>query len=148
MKNYRGFGFYVALILLVILVWYLLDGNHLSSGSYNYTQFEQELTDGKIAFVEIHPNREIPTGSLEIVKTDNSDETLYVSDVQEVRRLMQDSDFTHYDHASAAAAGIRRDVYSVCNYEQSIGRRRECQDDEFRKKPGQDDGRGEKTGNL
>ncbi|MBR1390451.1 MAG: ATP-dependent zinc metalloprotease FtsH [Lachnospiraceae bacterium] len=96
MKNYRGFGFYVALILLVILVWYLLDGNHLSSGSYNYTQFEQELTDGKIAFVEIHPNREIPTGSLEIVKTDNSDETLYVSDVQEVRRLMQDSDFTHY----------------------------------------------------
>lgn len=96
MKNYRGFGFYVALILLVILVWYLLDGNHLSSGSYNYTQFEQELADGKIAFVEIHPNREIPTGSLEIVKTDNSDETLYVSDVQEVRRLMQDSDFSHY----------------------------------------------------
>lgn len=95
-KNYRGFGFYVLLILIVILVWYMLDGNHLSNNTYNYTQFTEEIDRGEIAFVEIHPNREVPTGSLEITRMDNTDETLYVSNVQEVRQMMQDADFTAY----------------------------------------------------
>ncbi|MCI5620414.1 MAG: ATP-dependent zinc metalloprotease FtsH [Lachnospiraceae bacterium] len=95
-KNYRGFGFYVLLILIVVFVWYLLDGNHLSNSTYNYTQFTEEIDQGEIAFVEIHPNREVPTGSLEITRTDNTDETLYVSNVQEVRQMMQDADFTAY----------------------------------------------------
>ena len=95
-KNYRGFGFYVLLILIVVFVWYMLDGNHLSNNTYNYTQFAEEIDQGEIAFVEIHPNREVPTGSLEITRMDNTDETLYVSNVQEVRQMMQDADFTAY----------------------------------------------------
>ncbi|MGN0342416.1 MAG: ATP-dependent zinc metalloprotease FtsH [Roseburia sp.] len=95
-KNYRGFGFYVLLILIVIFVWYMLDGNRLSNETYNYTQFVEEIDQGEIAFVEIRPNREVPTGSLEITRVDNTDETLYVSDVREVRQMLQEAEFTAY----------------------------------------------------
>ena len=61
-KNYRGFGFYIVLILVVIGVWYLLDSNQGVNNNYTYAQFEENLKDGDISSVKIDQNREIPTG--------------------------------------------------------------------------------------
>ena len=47
-KSYRGWGFYISLIVVVVLVWFLLDGQHLNQDDYNYAQFKQELADDEI----------------------------------------------------------------------------------------------------
>lgn len=95
-KSYRGWGFYISLIVVVVLVWFLLDGQHLNQDDYNYAQFKQELADDEIKSVEVQPNRVYPTGRLDIVKTDKSEETLYVLDVSETQSLMDKEKFTSY----------------------------------------------------
>ena len=95
-KSYRGWGFYISLIVVVVLVWFLLEGQHLNQDDYNYAQFKQELADDEIKSVEVQPNRVYPTGRLDIVKTDKSEETLYVLDVSEAQSLMDKEKFTSY----------------------------------------------------
>ncbi|MDE7435413.1 MAG: ATP-dependent zinc metalloprotease FtsH [Lachnospiraceae bacterium] len=84
------------LILIVVLVWYFLDTQNLSGSTYNYSQFEEELKDNEIVRVEVHPNRVVPTGRLDIVKADGSEETLYVPDVNRAQDTMQEYRFEGY----------------------------------------------------
>lgn len=95
-KSLKGWGFYIVLILIVVLVWYFLDYQNLSGSTYNYTQFEEELKDNEIIRVEVHPNRVVPTGRLDIVKTDGAEETLYVPDVNRAQDTMQEYRFEGY----------------------------------------------------
>jgi len=87
-KNYRGFGFYIVLILVVIGVWYLLDSNQGVNNNYTYAQFEENLKGGDISSVKIDQNREIPTGILEITLANGTSQKLYVSDVNAVQDLL------------------------------------------------------------
>ena len=87
-KNYRGFGFYIVLILVVIGVWYVLDSNQGVNNNYTYAQFEENLKDGDISSVKIDQNREIPTGILEITLANGTSQKLYVSDVNAVQDLL------------------------------------------------------------
>ena len=98
-KNYRGFGFYIVLILVVIGVWYLLDSNQGVNNNYTYAQFEENLKDGDISSVKIDQNREIPTGILEITLANGTSQKLYVSDVNAVQdlRLQYDQDYRMTD---------------------------------------------------
>lgn len=95
-KSYKGWGLYIGLILLVVVVWFLLDGNYLINKSYNYSAFEQDLADEKIESVEIHPGRVVPTGTLEIVKTNGNEVTLFVVNVEDAQNMMRDHNFAAY----------------------------------------------------
>ena len=95
-KNFRGFGYYIALILIVVVVWMFLDHQQDINNTYNYTQFEEDLKSDEIVQVEVNPNREIPTGMVLVLKNDSSKEKLYVSDVNEVESLMREEGFTNY----------------------------------------------------
>lgn len=95
-KNFKGWGFYIVLILIVVLVWYFLDSQKLAGSTYNFSRFEEELREDEIARVEVHPNRVVPTGRLDIVKTDKSEETLYVPDVNRAQETMEEYDFDGY----------------------------------------------------
>ena len=77
-KNFRGFGYYIALILIVVVVWMFLDHQQDINNTYNYTQFEEDLKSNEIVQVEVNPNREIPTGMVLVLKNDSSKEKLYV----------------------------------------------------------------------
>ncbi len=102
-KNYRGFGFYIGLVVLVVLVFLFLDHQQSSSNTYNLTQFEDDLASHKIVSVEIDPNREVPTGVLEIIKNDSSKTELNVSDVDHAIDLMQQYKFENYKMDSVPA---------------------------------------------
>lgn len=95
-KNYRGFGFYIGLVLIVILVWYFLNGNQDNTNAYTYAEFEQALEEEQVVAVTIQQNREIPTGVLKITLEDKSTEKLNVSDVNEVQELMKKCNFDSY----------------------------------------------------
>ncbi|MDD6215298.1 MAG: ATP-dependent zinc metalloprotease FtsH [Roseburia sp.] len=94
-SSYRGLGFYIGLILIVVCVWYWLDGSSLTN-AYSKSEFEKALKNGKVASVEVVQNREVPTGSLEITLTDSNEETLYTSDVNEMQDLMEQYQFSKY----------------------------------------------------
>ncbi|MGN0351402.1 MAG: ATP-dependent zinc metalloprotease FtsH [Roseburia sp.] len=101
-SSYRGLGFYIGLILIVILVWYWLDGSSLTN-NYTKAEFEKSLKAEEVAKVNVVQNREVPTGSLEITFTDSSTEVLYTSDVNELQTLMEDYDFNKYTVADVPA---------------------------------------------
>lgn len=94
-SSFRGFGIYLILILAVIAIWYWLDGN-TTTNSYTRQEFETSLEAGKIAQVNIVPNREVPTGSVYITFSDSSTQVLLVSDVTEVEAYMRDQNFKTY----------------------------------------------------
>ncbi len=95
-KNYKGFGYYIGLVLIVVLVWFFLDHQQDVNNTYNYTQFEEDLQNGSVISVVVNPNREIPTGTVEITKKDSGREKLYVSDVNDIEDLMRENGFNNY----------------------------------------------------
>ena len=101
-SSYRGLGFYIGLILIVILVWYWLDGSSLTN-NYTKAEFETSLKAEEVQKVSVVQNREVPTGSLEITFSDGSSKVLYTSDVNDLQTLMEDYDFTDYTVADVPA---------------------------------------------
>ena len=95
-KNYRGFGFYIGLILIVIFVFWFLENQQKSGNNYNYTQFEKDLADNAVVTVEVQPNREGTTGTVSVLINDNTKKTLYVPEVNDVLKLLQKYEFKDY----------------------------------------------------
>ena len=94
-SGFPGFGTYALFILLVVLIWYMMTGN---SGASTWTkaEFEKALVNENVVNVVISQNREIPTGSVQVLLKDESKKTLYISDVNEVQEMMDSYDFTSY----------------------------------------------------
>ncbi len=89
-----GVGFYI-LILLIIAVSVYFSGvlNSSAGAGYNMSDFQKDIQDGKISFVSILPNEEVPTGAVEVTQTDGKVQSFYVSDVKEVEeKLLADKD--------------------------------------------------------
>ena len=95
-KNYRGIGFYIGLVLIVILVWYLLGNSQDTAGAYTYAEFEKALDKDEVVAVTIQQNREIPTGVLRITLKNEQSVKLNVSDVNDAQQLMEKYDFYSY----------------------------------------------------
>ena len=94
-NSYRGFGFYLLLILIVVGVWYFLDGN-TTTNSYTRAAFERDIQSGDVAAIDIVQNREIPTGSVSLTFADSTQKVLIVSDVNEIAAYLQDQGITDY----------------------------------------------------
>lgn len=94
-SNYRGFGIYGMLILLVILIWFWLSGSSATS-SYTKAQFMKDIEAGNITAVTVVQNREIPTGSLKVTLKNGSQSVLYTSDVNELQLAMEDAGYVNY----------------------------------------------------
>ena len=94
-NSYRGFGFYLMLILIVVGVWYFLDGN-TTINSYTRAAFEKDIQSGDVTAIDIVQNREIPTGSVNLTFSDSTQKVLIVSDVNEIVSYLQDQGITYY----------------------------------------------------
>ena len=91
----RGSGVDLILVLAVIAIWYWLDGNNVTN-TYTRQQFETALAEGKVTQVNVVPNREVPTGSVNITFSDSSTQVMLVSDVAEIEQYMRDAGFKTY----------------------------------------------------
>ena len=94
-SGFRGFGVYLILVLAVIAIWYWLDGSNVTN-TYTRQQFETALADGKVTQVNVVPNREVPTGSVNITFSDSSTQVMLVSDVAEIEQYMREAGFKTY----------------------------------------------------
>lgn len=94
--TYRGFGFYAMLVFMVIAVWLMLDARQDAANAYSMAEFESALEQENIVYIEIKQNREIPTGILDIRLKNNVEKELYVSDVNEIQKLLEENQFGNY----------------------------------------------------
>lgn len=101
-KRDRAFGLYIAVILILALLWVLRDN---SSGFgqnslYTYAQFEQDLKSENVVSVIISQNREVPTGQADVTLKGDSGSggarVLYVSDINTLQETMKSYDFADY----------------------------------------------------
>lgn len=83
-KNRVGFSIYIALILMVVLIWYTLSSP--ATSTYTNSQFEDALNNGEISKVVIEQNEQVPTGAARITTKAGGNFVMYVSDVTKIQR--------------------------------------------------------------
>ena len=73
----------IMLILVAGMLYYSISGM-MQTSHYKYSDFQKDLSQGKVKSVTINQNKEIPTGQIVIKLKDNSKEEVYVTDVNKV----------------------------------------------------------------
>lgn len=99
MERRRGIGFWVGILLCLVVAVVLSDGLLLErAGGYTYPEFIQDVSEksNDIERVVIIPNSEVPTGAVEVEWKDGSKERCYVSDINEVRDMLVDQNMTNW----------------------------------------------------
>ena len=78
MKTFKGYGFFVLMLLVLALVFianeYFINSNR---DNYSVTQFKQDIMEEKIQSVEVRRNADVPTGEF-TSKDSNGEKRVYV----------------------------------------------------------------------
>ncbi len=87
-KKYRGYNAYFILVLLLLAL--LVIPSLLDNDQVEYTRGElvRDLEDGNVIYAGIAPNRQTPTGKVNIMLKSGQARTLYVTDVMEMEQLL------------------------------------------------------------
>ena len=96
-KKYRSYGFYVALVVLVMLAWYFLENGTKTTTTYYYPQFLQDVKDGKVVSAVINLNEQTPTGVVSVVLNNKEEKQIAVPDVNEIISLMRENNISNLD---------------------------------------------------
>jgi cell division protease FtsH len=88
-KNSKSINLTFIIIMALVLVTIWASTMKDSGGSYTKGQFIEDLESGQVIDVEIQPNTQVPTGTVEVTLKDNEEKTLYVSDVVEIQNIVE-----------------------------------------------------------
>ena len=88
-KNNRNFYLYFVIIIGLLLFTVLIGTLRVQGSGYTKGEFEAQLKGGEVAMVNICPNKETPTGSLEITLKSGEEKLLYVTDTAEAESLVR-----------------------------------------------------------
>lgn len=93
MKNFKGYGFFVVM-LLVIAVAYLSNDYFasVSRGNYTVAQFKEDISAGKVQNVDVVQNAEVPTGEI-VAKYSDGVKRVYVPDVNQILNYLEEKNF-------------------------------------------------------
>ena len=87
-KNNRSFYLYFVIIIGLLLFTVWIGTLKIHGSDYTRGEFETQLQNGEVAMVTICPNRETPTGALEITLKSGEEKILYVTDVSEIEQVV------------------------------------------------------------
>lgn len=88
-KNSRNFYLYFVIIIGLLLFTVWIGTLRVQGSGYTKGEFEAQLKNGEVAMVNICPNKETPTGSLEITLKNGEERILYVTDTMEAESLVR-----------------------------------------------------------
>ena len=88
-KNNRNFYLYFVIIIGLLLFTVWIGNLRVQGRVYTKGEFEAQLKGGEVAMVNICPNKETPTGSLEITLKSGEEKLLYVTDTAEAESLVR-----------------------------------------------------------
>ncbi len=102
MKNFKGYGFFVVMLFVIIIAYISSDYfMNAAKASYTYAQFKQDLSAGMVKSVEVLQNAEVPTGELR-VKYSKETKSVYVPDVNDVLEFLEQENFTQFKVSDVA----------------------------------------------
>jgi len=85
-----GFGSYFFIIILLLLtVWSISLFRNREAENYSRTQLVKDIEGGNISSLTIHPNREAPTGYLDVRMKNGTVKKLYATDITELESLIR-----------------------------------------------------------
>lgn len=86
-RGLSGLGFYILLILIVLVFWFYFTNR--SQPNYSASELNQAIEKDTVSSVTIQQNREVPTGEVDVrLKDDDTEYFFYVSDVKEVQTYL------------------------------------------------------------
>ena len=88
-RNSRSFYLYFVLIIGLLLFTVWIGTLKVQNTGYTKGQFESQLKNEEVARVNICPNKDTPTGSLEVTLKNGEERVLYVTDVSEMESLVR-----------------------------------------------------------
>lgn len=88
-KNNKSFYVYFVIIIGLLLLTVWVGTLRVQNNGYTRGEFEEQLEKNEVAVVNICPNKDTPTGSLEIVLKSGEERLLYVTDVMEMETLVR-----------------------------------------------------------
>lgn len=91
MKKRSGFGLFFIPVIILLLFCIYLEMSKGSADSYTRAQFKEDIARERIAQVEIEPNKQTPSGQLDIEFNDGSRTVLYVADVEEMESTLEEA---------------------------------------------------------
>ena len=89
-KSSKSIYLYFVIIICLLLFTVWIGTLRVSNSSYTRGQFEKQMENGEVAVVTICPNKDTPTGSVEIVLRSGEEKVLYVTDVTEIEKVVRD----------------------------------------------------------
>ena len=92
-KNNRSFYLYFIVIIGLLLFTVWIGTIRVQGSGYTRGEFEAQLKNGNVAMVNICPNKETPTGSVEITLKSGEERILYVTDVREIEQVIRQYGF-------------------------------------------------------
>ncbi len=88
-KNNRSFYLYFIVIIGLLLFTVWIGTIRVQGNGYTKGEFEAQLKNGNVAMANICPNKETPTGSVEITLKSGEERILYVTDVTEIEQVIR-----------------------------------------------------------
>ncbi len=88
-KGAKGINLTFIIIMILVFVTIWVGTIRGTDDSYTKGEFESQLKDGLVVDVEIHPNEQVPTGTVYVTLKNNQQRTLYVSDVVEIQDMLE-----------------------------------------------------------
>ena len=93
--SFSGFGIYLIFILAFVAIAFSLNNSHRPT-TITKAAFEQALEKEQVKSVQVVQNPEVPTGYLNIIMKDETQNTMYVSDVNATQDMMEDYGFVNF----------------------------------------------------
>ena len=87
----KGFSQYFVVIVLLLLGIVLINAWKKNNVEYTRAEMVQDLENGDIEEVVIHPNAQGPTGYLDVTFASGQKKTLYATDISELEKLVRDN---------------------------------------------------------
>ena len=71
---------YIAMIVLMLVVTFIIGQIRSQEENYTRDQFYKNLDQGSVSQIVVNPNKEVPTGYLEVTLKDGTEKRLYVTE--------------------------------------------------------------------
>lgn len=99
-KQMKGYGFYLIILAIIFLAVFLSDSFEISDpNAYNRTRFDADVQAGKVSYVDIYPNQEVPTGEVKVRFNDRDQrESFYVLDATAIEEALNEAGVEYKTH--------------------------------------------------
>ena len=95
MRKRRASGMLIYALFVAVVLFILYTSMGKSTTDYNMAQFKKAVKNDNVSSVSISQNQEVPTGVVTINLSNGEQATLYVSDVNDFQRELQDLDVAY-----------------------------------------------------